>query len=215
MVTGCLPRYLEKGGCCQVCRLLSEACGSQWKQKAYGGGVPHHRPQAGLPHLFSSPVHSGTTDHPSSCGGVVPRDLHISSPHPAAGVRPHPAPSSGHSSSVSRPPDDCRLPERGHERRGQAFPAAPVAETQDLDKSLPQPGIAPLRPAFLPCLLRGPGSCCSCRTLPTSVLIDKLPSLVPKLWVGTEETLRHSLGLRYVAFSSCPPLAILSCDPRS
>lgn len=84
-------------------------------------------------------------------GGMVPRDLHISSPHPAAGVRPHPAPASGHSGSVSRPPDDCRLPERGHERRGQASPAAPVAETRDLDESLPQPGgVAPTQACLPP-----------------------------------------------------------------
>lgn len=37
-----------------------------------------------------------------------------------------------------------------------------------------QVGLPRLRPAFPPCLLRGPGSC-SCRIPPTSVLIDKLP----------------------------------------
>lgn len=63
-----------------------------------------------------------------------------SSQAPQGGVRPHPAPASGYSSSFSGQPNDSCLPECGLERRGQAPPEAPATETQDLHKSLPQPG---------------------------------------------------------------------------
>lgn len=182
------------------------------------GGVPHCRHQAWLRLLFSSPVHSGTTDHPSACVGKGWYPEIFIAPHP---ILPQ---ESGLIQLLRR---DIAAVFRDH--RMIAVCQNVAMSTEDklllqhqlrkhriLIKVFPnQVGLPRLRPAFLPCLLRGPGSCCSSRTLPTSVLVDKLPSLVPKLWVGTEEMLRHSLGLRYVAFPSCPPLAILSCDPRS
>jgi hypothetical protein len=130
------------------------------------GGLPHCRNQAQPPFLFSSFLHLASLTILVPVWGEGGYQTICVSPQPlllAAGVRPRPAPASRYSSSFSGQPNDSCLPERGPECRGQASPETPAAETQDLHKSLPQPGRAALA---LACLL----SWLLNRRLPTAVL---------------------------------------------